>query len=117
MLNNYSYFLSLRKEKLDEAEKMSTKLIQENPDNATYLDTHAWVLYNLGKIEEARKVIEKAIQQKENVSGAIVEHYGDILYKLGKPKEALEEWKKAKQMGGDVTNFIDKKISDGRLYE
>ncbi|HLF34889.1 MAG TPA: tetratricopeptide repeat protein [Cyclobacteriaceae bacterium] len=116
VLNNYSYFLSLRKDKLDEAVKMSTKLIQANPDNATYLDTHAWVLYQLGKTEEARKFIEKALQQKENVSGAIVEHYGDILFRLGNEKEAVEQWKKAREMG-ETSDLILKKISDGKLYE
>jgi tetratricopeptide (TPR) repeat protein len=116
VLNNYSYFLSLRKEKLEAAEKMSSKLIQANPDNATYLDTYAWVLYNIGKIEEAKKVIEKALQQKDNISGAIVEHYGDILFKLGREKEALEQWKKARGMG-EASDLIDKKIADGRLYE
>ncbi len=116
MLNNYSYFLSLRKEKLDEAVKMSTRLIQANPDNATYLDTHAWVLYQMGKMEEARKYIEKAVQQKENVSGTIVEHYGDILFRLGKEKEAMEQWKRAHEMG-ETSDMILKKISDGKLYE
>jgi tetratricopeptide (TPR) repeat protein len=116
VLNNYSYFLSLRKENLDKAAKMSFKLIQENPDNATYLDTHAWVLYNQGKLEEAKTIIEKAIQQKENLSGTIVEHYGDILFRLGKEKEAQEQWKKARAMG-ESSDLIDKKISDGKLYE
>ena len=43
VLNNYSYFLSLRKENLDQANKMSSKLIELHPDDPTYLDTRAWV--------------------------------------------------------------------------
>jgi tetratricopeptide (TPR) repeat protein len=116
VLNNYSYFLSLRKENLDKAAKMSLKLIQENPDNATYLDTHAWVLYNQGKLEEAKTIIERAVRQKENLSGTIVEHYGDILFRLGKEKEAMEQWQKAREMG-ETSDLINKKISDGKLYE
>ncbi len=115
VLNNYSYFLSLRKEKLDLALKMSTKLVSRNPDDPTYLDTHAWVLYMLGKYEEALKYIEKAIAA-DDVSGTIIEHYGDILFKLGKVDEAVTQWKKAKGMD-ETSELIDKKIADRKLYE
>lgn len=113
-LNNYSYYLSLRKEKLDLARKMSTKLIKSFPDNANYLDTHAWVLYMQGEYEQARKIIEKALSGE--VSGAIIEHYGDILYKLGDVDGALKQWQRAKGMD-ESSELIDKKIADKRLYE
>lgn len=116
VLNNYSYFLSLRKEKLDLAEKMSIKLIENNPDNSTYLDTYAWVLYNLGKYEEAKKYIEKAIQFDETTSGTLVEHYGDILFKLGDINGAVEQWENAKKLN-ETTDLLDKKIADRKLYE
>ena len=80
VLNNYSYFLSLRKEKLDLAKKMSTKLVSRNPENSTFLDTHAWVLYMREEYEEAKVYIEKALEG-EDISGTIIEHYGDILFK------------------------------------
>ncbi len=113
-LNNYSYYLALRKEKLDLAKKMSTRLIKNNPNNQNYLDTHAWVLYMLGEYEQARKVIEKAIQG--NTSGTIIEHYGDILYKLGDVEGAVIQWQRAKGMD-ETSDLIDKKIADRKLYE
>jgi tetratricopeptide (TPR) repeat protein len=116
VLNNYSYFLSLRKEKLDLAEKMSTKLVEKNPEDPTYLDTYAWVLYNLGKYDDAKKYIEKAINFDENNSGTLVEHYGDILFKLGDINGAVEQWEKAKKLN-DTTDLLDKKIADRQLYE
>lgn len=116
VLNNYSYFLSVRKEKLDLALEMSSKVVKRNPDNATYLDTHAWVLYNLGRFKEAKEYIEKAVKQNENVSGTIIEHYGDILFKLGDVNLAVEQWEKAKKMNVD-SELIDKKIADRKLYE
>jgi tetratricopeptide (TPR) repeat protein len=116
VLNNYSYFLSLRKEKLDLAEKMSTKLVERNPEDPTYLDTFAWVLYNLGKFDDARKFIEKAIKFDESNSGTLVEHYGDILFKLGDVDGAVEQWEKAKKLN-DTTDLLDKKIADRQLYE
>lgn len=115
VLNNYSYFLSLRKDKLDLAEKMASKLIENDPENPTYLDTYAWVLYQNDKIEEAKKYIEIAIVHDE-VSGTIFEHYGDILFKLGEIDAAVIQWEKAKELN-DTTDLIDKKIADRILYE
>ncbi len=115
VLNNYSYFLSLRKEKLDIAKKMSSKLVSRNPNNSTFLDTHAWVLYVIGEYEEARKYIEKAIAEKD-ISGTILEHYGDILFKLGDVDMAVKQWLKAKGMD-DTSELIDKKIANRKLYE
>ena len=116
VLNNYSYFLSLRKEKLDLALEMSSKVVKRNPDNPTYLDTYAWVLYNMGRYEEAKKYIEKAVEKEENISGTILEHYGDILFKLGEVNLAVEQWEKAKTLNVD-SDLIDKKIADRKLYE
>ena len=115
VLNNYSYFLSLRKEKLDLAKKMSTKLITISPDNVTYLDTHAWVLYVRGEYEEAKTFIEKAVNGPD-LSGTIIEHYGDILFKLGDVDSAVRQWQIAKGMD-ETSELIDKKIADRKLYE
>lgn len=116
VLNNYSYFLSLRKEKLDQALKMSERLVQQHQDNATYLDTYAWVLYIRKDYKKAKESLEKAIQDTSNISGTIVEHYGDVLFKLGERDNAVLQWKKAKKMG-ETTELLDKKIATGTLHE
>jgi tetratricopeptide (TPR) repeat protein len=113
VLNNYSYYLALRKENLDKAEKMSTQLIKLYPDNASYLDTHAWVLYAREKYKEARKVIEKAISVG-NPSSTHLEHYGDILFQLGEIDLAVKQWQNAKQKDENNT-ALDKKISNRKL--
>ncbi|XBA03195.1 tetratricopeptide repeat protein [Fibrella sp. ES10-3-2-2] len=117
VLNNYSYFLSLRKENLPRAKTMSTKLAELHPANATYLDTHAWVLYVMKDYTGARKFLEKAIQSDPaNISGTILEHYGDALFQLGDKAKAIDQWKLAKQKGG-ASDKLDQKIAGGRLYE
>lgn len=115
VLNNYSYFLALREEKLPYAKQLSTRLLELNPDNANYLDTHGWVLYTLGEYKQAKKYIERAIEQGAS-SGEVVEHYGDILFKLGEVDQAVQQWMKAKGMD-DASELIDKKIADRKLYE
>jgi tetratricopeptide (TPR) repeat protein len=114
VLNNYSYFLSLRNENLDKALEMCEKLMQRAGDNSTYLDTYAWVLFKLGRYEDALVEIQKAVTDSE--SGVVHEHYGDILYKLGRKEEAIDAWKKAKEFE-DASDLIDKKISEGKYYE
>ena len=116
-LNNYSYFLAIRQERLSDALKMSTKLVKNNPDNATFLDTHAWVLYMTGDYDQAKEFLERALSAKEGTqSGEIIEHYGDVLFKLGQVDEAVTQWKRAKGMN-DASELIDKKIADRKLYE
>ncbi|ADB40377.1 Tetratricopeptide TPR_2 repeat protein [Spirosoma linguale DSM 74] len=114
VLNNYSYFLSLRKENLPRALQLAQKLVERNPTNATYLDTYAWVLYVSKDYAKAKQYLEKALADPANVSGTIIEHYGDALYQLGQADKALEQWKKAKMKGG-ASPDIDKKITSGKM--
>jgi tetratricopeptide (TPR) repeat protein len=116
VLNNYSYFLAMRKEKLDRAVELSGKLIEKYKDNATYLDTHAWVLYTMKDYVQAKTYLEMAIKQNNRLSGTIIEHYGDVLFQLGEKEKAIEQWKKAKSLGENSPN-IDKKIQQGILIE
>lgn len=114
VLNNYSYFLSLRKDKLQEAKDMSEKLVKKYPTEPTYLDTHAWVLYMMKDYEGAKKYLEIAVLNSNN--GTIVEHYGDVLYQLGEKDKAIDQWRRAKKLG-ETSEFIDKKLAEGKLYE
>lgn len=116
ILNNYSYYLALRKTNLEKAEKMSAQLIKNNPANATYLDTHAWVLYTREKYKEARKVMEKAIASGM-ASATHFEHYGDILFKLGDVENAVKQWEKAKNMLTTSSETLNKKIANRKIYE
>ena len=110
VLNNYSYYLALRKENLEKAEKMSSQLVKEHPDNANYLDTYAWVLYAREKYRDAKKAMERAIETG-GAGAAHFEHYGDILFRLGQTDEAVTQWKKAR--GLQTTNAaLDRKISN-----
>ena len=115
VLNNYSYYLALRNENLDKAEKMASKLVKLNPNDANFLDTYAWVLYTRKKYKEARKIAEKAVDSGK-AKAVHYEHYGDILFKLGDVDGAVLQWQKAKGLDSSL-KLIDKKIADRKLYE
>ncbi len=116
VLNNYAYYLSLRKVNLEKAKEMS--LLSNNIDstNSTYQDTYAWVLYSLNDFEGALKWILKSLKNGSDSSAVVVEHYGDILFKTGKINEAYEQWVKASQIGEGST-LLRKKIENKNLYE
>jgi tetratricopeptide (TPR) repeat protein len=115
ILNNYSYYLALRKANLEKAERMSADLIKNSPDNPTFLDTYAWVLFTRGKYKEAKKIIEKVISTGQT-HATYFEHYGDILYKLGDVDAAVIQWEKARGLNANSENLI-KKIANRKIYE
>lgn len=97
-LNNYAYYLSVERTNLDKAEEMSYKTVKAEPENATYLDTYAWILFEKKRYTEARIYIEQAMKNGGDSSQVIVEHCGDIYYMSGEKEKALEYWKKADSM-------------------
>ena len=115
-LNNYAYYLSVRNEFLEKADSMSKKSNDLSPNQSSYEDTYGWILYKKGNFKDARIWIEKALGHGAESSGTILEHYGDILFKMGDIDEAVKNWQKAKATG-DYSEFLDKKLTDRKLYE
>jgi len=117
VLNNYAYFLCLRQENIERAERMSKKsnlLVENNP---AYLDTYAWILYHKGAYNEALKWIEKAVKAMDNAPSAeILDHYGDILFKLEKVDNAVYYWEKALELDGS-RDYLKEKIRKRSLND
>ena len=113
VLNNYAYCLAEEGIELEKAEQMSRLTIEAEPDNATYLDTYAWILYKLQRYDEALTHIEHAIEVDNAPSDVLYEHAGDICHQLGHKAQALEYWHKALQWQreqGTVDKDLEKKI-------
>ena len=109
-LNNYAYYLSVERRDLDKAEEMSYKTVKAEPNNATYLDTYAWILFEKGNYAEARIYIDNAMKSEGgDKSDVIVEHCGDIYYMTGDVDGALTYWKKAQEMGSEAKTLKQKK--------
>lgn len=95
VLNNYAYYLALRKEHLDKAKEMALHAVELEPNNAIYLDTYAWVLYQLGDYQAAETQMEKAVKQLKQPDKTYYQHYADILEKVNKKSKADEYRNKA----------------------
>lgn len=108
ILNNYAYFLTLCNRDLDKAERMSAKTVQAEPQNATFLDTYAWVFYKRKEYTMAQLYIEMAIKNERRPSSDIYDHYGDILLAVGDKQEALKQWKKALELDAGNKELLEK---------
>jgi len=115
VLNNYAYYLSLRGKDLEKAEQMAERAVEMEPDNSSYLDTYGWVLFKLGRYEEAKPWIERAMEKGEN-SAVVLEHYGDVLWKLNDKKEAVKYWEKALD-AGTGSEFLEMKVRDKEYHD
>jgi tetratricopeptide (TPR) repeat protein len=113
MLNNYGYSLAERGLELERALDMATRAVEADSNNASYLDTKAWVYYRLGRYQEAEKYLTKALE-KGQPSATVYDHMGDIAFKLKDRERAMEYWKKAQVLDPNNTE-IRNKIERGSL--
>lgn len=116
VLNNYAYYLSLRNERLEKSLEMSARSNELLKNNSSFLDTYAWILFQLKRYSEAQVWIEKALTEGGANSATIVEHSGDILFHLNRADEALKQWQKAAELMAP-SEILKKKIQDKKYYE
>lgn len=99
VLNNYAYYLSVEKKNLPKAEQMSYKTVKAEPENATFLDTYAWILFQEERYSEAKIYIDQAKDNLDTISPSptIYDHLGDIYYKNNLKEDAVKFWKQASE--------------------
>lgn len=115
VLNNYAYYLALEGKDLERALSMSEKTLAQEPDNAIYIDTYAWLLFCMGRYEEAKAYAEKLILVNADMSAVEYHHCGDIFAKCGNIVRAVEYWEKAFEQG-DTSKVLKKKIKKRKYY-
>ncbi|MBR7013101.1 MAG: tetratricopeptide repeat protein [Muribaculaceae bacterium] len=113
-LNNYAYYLAQRAEDLDRAERMAALAIKDEPDNANFIDTYAWVFFAKKDYKMALLYIKSAIEKDDD--NHLVEHYGDILWFNDEKEAAVEQWSKALEQDPD-NELLQRKVKDKTYYE
>lgn len=125
-LNNYAYYLCISNQQLDKAEEMSYRTIKAEPNNRTYLDTYAWILFVKKEYTEARIYIDRVVSpdstdeqllSDEELSTALLEHAGDIYYQCGMQERALHLWQLAKKKNGADSGLLSKKIKQKKYVK
>lgn len=107
---NYLGFMWAEKSKnLDSAKMMIEKALKIDPDNGAYIDSYAWVFYQMGNVDSAYKYMEIAVK-KINNDPVVYTHLGDVLYKKKNYKQALDAYQKSLDLNAEDPDIIRKKI-------
>ena len=89
-LNYLGYMLADRNVRLEEAYDLIKRAVDLEPDNGAYLDSLGWVYFRQGKLDDARGLLERALERMPDPT--VRDHLGDVYLKLGKTKEAIAQW-------------------------
>lgn len=113
ILNNYAYSLSERDTNLEQALEWSKKTVEQEPENASYLDTLGWIYYKLNDYKRAKDYLEKAVAI-ENDNPTLLDHLGDAYFRLGDKNKAVQNWENALKLDPSKEE-IKHKIEKGGL--
>jgi tetratricopeptide (TPR) repeat protein len=92
-LNALGYTLADRTERYEEAHALIEKALELRPDDYYILDSMGWVLYRLGRLEEALEYLRRAAALSDDVE--VAAHLGEVLWVMGERQEAREVWNSA----------------------
>ncbi|XAM00431.1 hypothetical protein OT109_03385 [Phycisphaeraceae bacterium D3-23] len=113
--NSLGYQWAVADKELLAAELMIQRALDAEPEVSSYLDSMGWVLYKLGRFEEAQRYMTEAIARQqiehrayELPEGApdprggsravLLDHMGDILYARGNVGAAQRHWTTARDL-------------------
>ncbi|MBT8401321.1 MAG: tetratricopeptide repeat protein [Rhodothermia bacterium] len=99
-LNNYAYSLAERKTKLSEARELAMRAVELEPENAAFLDTAGWILFQQGEVTSAYELVLRAVNTGE-ASATVHMHLGDIELARGNRDGARARWQEALKLDPD----------------
>ena len=83
ILNNYSYFLAKLNYRLDYALEMIEKVNKAFPNDPTFLDTYAFILYKMKKYHEAEEIIKFCLENGGQKNAETCLHAAAIFNRAG----------------------------------
>jgi len=108
--NNLGYMLADQGKNLSEAEDLIRRAIEldrrqkqkdprvgpeDDQDNAAFVDSLGWVLFRLGRFQDALHELERAAALQDGNDPVIWDHLGDVYFRLEHPAKARESWTRA----------------------
>ena len=98
VLNYLGYSMVEKRQNLDEALAMIETAVRREPEDGYITDSLGWVLYRLGRYEEAVQPMLRAVELTPD-DPVINDHLGDVLWKVGRTREAEFQWRRALSFG------------------
>ena len=98
-LNALGYTLADRTERYGEALELIDRARVAEPGNAAIIDSYGWVLYRLGRPDEALVELRRAFTLQKDAE--IAAHIGEVLWMLGRRDEARRYFDEARRMDPD----------------
>lgn len=92
ILNFLGYLLADHELDLAQAERLVRRALVQDPDNGAYVDSWGWVLYRLGRLEEARVALERAVELTGG-DPVVHEHLGDVYAGLKLVEAARKQYR------------------------
>lgn len=98
-LNALGYTLADRTDRYQEALELIARAYAAEPDNAAIIDSYGWVLYRLGRSEEALVELLRAFTKQKDAE--IAAHVAEVLWTLGRRDEAVSYFVEARRIDPD----------------
>ena len=92
-LNALGYTLADRTDRHREALELVERALALEPDEHHIVDSMGWVLYRLGRHEEAAEHLRRSYEGEPDP--VVAAHLGEVLWTLGRQEEAREIWESA----------------------
>ncbi len=92
-LNALGYTLADRTDRYEEAYRLIKRALELRPGNNAILDSMGWVLYRMGKYDEAIDYLRRSLKLK--MDDEVAAHLGEVLWVSGRHEEALQIWNQA----------------------
>jgi Flp pilus assembly protein TadD len=118
VLNYLGYSWVEQGTNLAEAERMIRKAVELRPNDGYIVDSLGWVLYRLGRFDEAVSALEQAIELRPQ-DPVINDHLGDAYWTVGREREARFQWRAALELEpeDDLRAEIEGKLRHGLIRE
>ena len=104
-LNALGYTLADATDRHAEAYELIKKALELRPSDFYILDSMGWVLYRLGRLDEAIDYLRKALSIRQDPE--IAAHLGEVLWVRGEREQAKEVWEAALQQTPEDTRLLD----------
>jgi tetratricopeptide (TPR) repeat protein len=108
--NNLGYMLADQGKSLPEAENLVRRALEldrrqrqkeprvgpeEEQDTAAFVDSLGWVLFRLGRFQDALHELQRATSLQDGNDPVIWDHLGDVFLRLDQVAKAKESWSRA----------------------